>query len=218
MTRRHTLTTTQGRTATMQRGAILLITLVSLVILLLAATALLRSTNTAALIAGNLALRQSSVASSDRAVADAVGVLATYAGTNTTGTSQSVGGGSSSTVDPWQNLASPFNVTSPPYYSNLDPALSLTATSTWQDGVSSQLSAPDASGNQSRYIIQRMCLHANQLPTEIDCMLNYVASQKGSKQTGISEATQNPSNMVFRITVRTVGPRNTVSYTQAFVN
>jgi Tfp pilus assembly protein PilX len=207
MTHRHVMTEVHSNAAT-QRGVILLITLVSLVILLLAATALIRSTNTAALIAGNLALRQSSVASSDRAVSEAVALLATYGQVQT---------------DPWSISSNPFNITAAPYYSTLDPALDLTASSTWQDGTSSALNTPDAGGNQSRYIIQRVCRPGLVVPIvtgtwDTWCLLNYVNIPKGSFQLNKQSVTTPPSNMVFRITVRTIGPRNTISYTQAFVN
>lgn len=190
-----------------QRGVILVITLVSLVVLLLTAIALFRSVDTGTMIAGNLALRQAAVAASDRAVAEAATALTTRQ--------------NSSTANMWVTQAHPINNTdaSISYYSNVDTTLNLTAASTWAaNGPSTDLNAADGGGNQTQYLIQRMCRDANALPLETNCLLNFVDKDNDSKKTGLPPPERPKNSVVYRITVRVSGPKNTVSYTQAFVN
>lgn len=190
-----------------QQGVVLMVTLVSLIILLLTATALFRSVDTSTLIAGNLALRQAAVAAGDKAIADAVTVLANL---------QAAG----AATNQWQVLAHPLNNTNAglAYYSFANPAVNLMADATWADGVSSALSNADRGANRSRYIIQRMCRTENQLPTSEDCLLNFIDKDDDSKKTGSGTVARDKNSVVYRITARVTGPRNTVSYVQAFVN
>jgi type IV pilus assembly protein PilX len=189
-----------------QGGVVLMVTLVSLVILLLAAIALFRSVDTSTLIAGNLALKQASLAAGDRGVVDAVTVL---------NAKQVAGGG---TV--WFTPGHPLNNTdaASAFYSNMDPALNLMADTTWVDGVSSAESAADRGGNTTRYIIQRMCSDPNVDPTPDKCLLNAVNKKNDSMKAGGPKAEKAAANVMYRITIRITGPRNTVSYSQVFVN
>ena len=81
--------------------------------------------------------------------------------------------------------------------------------------------ATDAAGNQVSYVIHRMC-DATGDPSSINCVRvtssggATSASSKGAAAFG-SYAISTPSQAFFRITVRVIGPRNTVSYVQAVV-
>ena len=82
----------------------------------------------------------------------------------------------------------------------------------------------DASGNTSRYVIQRMCRVAYTIIPYAGCLFsspvqdnngqNIPLPQDICQGAGCPVAGQTPQ---IRITARTTGPRNTVSYVQAFV-
>lgn len=200
--------------AARQRGIILFFTLIALLAISLAAVALVRSTDTSTMIAGNLTFKQSATASADAGVEAAIGWLAATEAAN-------------STVNVLNNPAHPFNNDAPAagYYSSLNPALSVT------DGIGiqwnntdSMLAGTDAQGNTTRYVIQRMCRTANTPIQAANCLFSSALEDKNGQAIplpqevcvgpGCPAAGQTPQ---IRITSRTTGPRNTVSYVQAFV-
>jgi hypothetical protein len=113
------------------------------------------------------------------------------------------------------------------YYSSLDPAKSLTASTgtrfVW-DNTDSVALAADSSGNITRYVIQRMCRTPAVAIKDANCLFSGAIldtnnqaiplPQEICKGAGCPVAGQTPQ---IRITSRTVGPKNTLSYVQAFV-
>lgn len=216
-----------------QRGVVLFFTLIALLAMSLAAVALIRSVDTGTLIAGNLAFKQSATSSGDAGIETAIAWLATVEAAN-------------SGLNVLTNTAHPFNVTDlatrPGYYSNADPALDLFADATWDNDINdsndtslnSVVVGTDGSGNKTRYIIQRMCRTANALPSGLeqpllvpprtDCLFSGALQDNSGQHiplpqevcqgAGCPVAGQAPQ---IRITARTTGPKNTVSYVQAFV-
>jgi hypothetical protein len=213
-----------------QRGVILFFALISLLAIMLAAVALIRSVDTSTLIAGNLAFRQAATTSGDAGTEAAVLWLANA-------------NAASAPANVLTNPAHPFNIDnggpvgspfySPGYWSSLNPNLSLTATSgtriNWNDTDSVLVTPdPDSSGNSIRYVIQRMCNTANLTPVETPQVNNCLYSgplvsvngqaiplpQQICQGPGCPPQGQSPQ---IRITSRITGPRNTVSYVQAFV-
>lgn len=196
-----------------QRGAALLFTLIALVAMTIAALALVRSVDTATLIAGNLAFRQSTTASGDGGVEDAVAALSLIREANIA-------------KNVYMDATHGFNVTNAEagYYSNLDLGLDIRADSTWVDGVSSP-EAADTTGNRYRYIIQRMCREGDQVITRQNCLFSEGEVDNDGMAiplpsdicdtSGCGTAGQAPQ---YRITVRVTGPKNTVSYIQALVH
>ncbi len=210
--------------AVKQRGVVLFFALISLLAIMLAAVALIRSVDTSTLIAGNLAFKQAATTSGDAGTEAAVTWLAAVDAANN---AKSV----------LTNTTHAFNIDSASagYYSSVNPNLSLTASSglriQWTDDDSVLvLPDPDASGNSVRYVIQRMCRNANvpifpPPPAPIaDCLFsgalqdtngkNIPLPQDICKGDGCPVAGQTPQ---IRITSRITGPRNTISYVQAFV-
>jgi len=198
-----------------QRGVVLFFALIALVVMSLAAVALIRSVDTSTLIAGNLAFRQAATTSGDAGVESAVAAMAAMQTAMDTA-------GSKLFIDP----AAVLNVTDAAngfYSSSVTPALNLTDSAIWVDG-SSKLVATDASGNTIRYIIQRMCRNPDSLPLTSNCMLSAPIPDANQKTVPLPQeicigadcptAGQVPQ---YRITSRTEGPANTVSYIQAFV-
>lgn len=197
-----------------QRGVVLFFALIALVAISLAAVALIRSVDTSTMIAGNLAFKQAATASSDAGSEAAMNWLATVQAAN-------------NGLNVLSNPAHPFNVNNPAagYYSGVNPAASLTdGTGIQWTNADSALVGTDATGNTVRYVIQRMCRNANQPIQTADCLFSGAAIDKNGKSiplpqdictgAGCPVAGQAP---LTRITVQTKGPRNTVSYIQAFV-
>lgn len=200
--------------AMQQRGVVLFFTLIALLAMSLAAVALIRSVDTSTMIAGNLAFKQSATASGDAGIDAAVTWLAGIEAAN-------------NTINVLNDPGHPFNITDlatrPGYHSSADPALDLTADATWDD-VNNVLVGTDGSGNTVRYIIQRMCRNANQAVQNADCLFSGAEEdtsgqaiplpQEVCEGDGCPVAGQTPQ---IRITARATGPKNTVSYVQAFV-
>jgi type IV pilus assembly protein PilX len=199
---------------------VLFFALISLLAIMLAAVALIRSVDTSTMIAGNLAFKQSATTSADAGTEAAITYLAGIEAANTT-------------KNVLTDATHPFNIDNPTagYYSSLNPLLSLTATSgtriDWSATGSSAQSvhlAADSSGNTTSYVIQRMCRTPNVAITTADCLFsgalqdtngqNIPLPQEICKGAGCPAAGQTPQ---IRITSRTTGPKNTISYVQAFV-
>src|SRR4051812_23289025 len=199
-----------------QRGVALFFALVCLIAIMLAAVVLVRSVDTSTLISGNLAFQQSATASGDAGTEAAMAWLATV---ETANVAKNV------LTDPSHG----FNVDDGArgYYSSLNPAKSLTASTgtrfLW-DNTDSVLLPADSSGNITRYVIQRMCRTPNVAIKDANCLFtgaiqdtngqNIPLPQEICKGAGCPVAGQTPQ---IRITSRTTGPKNTLSYVQAFV-
>ena len=203
-----------------QRGVALFFAMICLVAIMLAAVTLIRSVDTSTMISGNLAFQQSATASGDGGSEAAIIALSF---------TQANDGGKNVLND----ASHPFNVDSPTtgYYASLNPALSLTASSgacgtariCWTAADSVTLAA-DASGNTVSYIVQRMCSASGVAVQATNCLFSGAAldnnkqniplPQEICKGAGCPVAGQTPMN---RITTKVVGPKNSLSYVQAFV-
>lgn len=174
-----------------QKGVVLFVALIALVVLSLAAVALIRSVDTNTIIAGNLSFKQSSLLSADRGAEAAIKWLSTQ--TN-------------------DDLAD--DILANGYYATmLEDAKDLVDAS----GVSGTIANPDVSGNSITYVIQRLCRTLG-LPTP-DQLVNSCSTGPSENKNDLSEMgqeSQTQSGMVYRITVKVIGPRNTVTYIQTF--
>ena len=196
--------------AVKQRGVVLFLALVALVALSLAAVALIRSVDTSTLIAGNIAFKQSATNSADAGVESAIAWLAGVQSAN-------------SNINVLTNAAHPFNITNAAngYYSNAN-TIDLFADATWN--ISTIPAVNDSSGNTIRYIIERMCRNADVAIQNADCLFSDAVKDKNDNNVPVPQdvcdgdgcpvAGQTPQ---IRITARATGPKNSVSYVQAFV-
>lgn len=219
------ISTAQGRPAPLkrlkQRGIVLFFALIALLVLSLAAVALIRSVDTSTIIAGNLAFKQSATSSGDTGIEAAMTwLLATQAANNT--------------INILTDESHAFNLDDQAhgYYSSVHddatkPAyVNLFDGSTWAGTKSVLVGAdPDpVTGNTTRYIIQRLCRNANKAVKDGNCLFSGAVQDKDGQQVklpqevcngpGCPTAGQTP---MIRITSRVTGPKNTVSYVQAFV-
>ncbi len=193
-----------------QRGMVLFLALLAIVIMSLAAVALIRSVDTGTLIAGNLAFKRAANSSGDGGTERAITWL----------TATQTANNAKNAVN---DTTHTFNITNTAvgYYSNLDPALDLYASSTW---TAAPTVPSDGTGNTVQYIMQRMCRTANVAVKDADCLFSgpledtngqaIPIPQQICEGPGCPAAGQTPQ---IRITVRTTGPKNTISYLQAFV-
>ncbi len=202
-------TYTPARGPKKQDGATLFFALIGLVILLLAGAALVRTVDTTSIIAGNLSFRMSATASGDR------GMEAAMVWLNTTMTASGAPVGSQQAINDGL-AATTTSIPASGYYSSTGEVADLFADATWANGVSRNLGGDDG-GNSVRYIIERMCRNANTLPGTDHCIYTELTFAE-SKQAGEDPpAYRSDKALIFRITARVEGPRNTVSYIQGFV-
>jgi Tfp pilus assembly protein PilX len=215
-----------------QRGLVLFLALIALVIMSMAAVALIRSVDTNTLIAGNVAFKQAATTSADAGVEAAIIMLVGMR-------DDPANAGKQPISDPTHT----FNVTNtaarPGYFSNADPALILTSAATWtganvvnvtwdsagvakSDGTGT--ATTDNSGNAIQYIVQRMCRTANVQIQNADCLFGTPPNDLGSHSVPLPKNICNgdgcpPSGATpqMRITVRVVGPKLASSYIQTFV-
>jgi len=201
------------KSAVRQRGVVLFFALIALVAMSLAAVALIRSVDTSTLIAGNLAFKQSATRAGDGGIEAAITWMATVQAAN-------------ASLNVLNDATHPFNIDAPAsgYYSSLDDAtFDVANEADWTD-ANSVLVGTDQSGNELRYVIQRVCRTANQPVQSAGCLFAGVPEVKDGQHVkppqefcdgaGCPPAGQTPQN---RITARAAGPRNSVSYVQAFV-
>ncbi|HSC96121.1 MAG TPA: hypothetical protein VLC73_14230 [Burkholderiales bacterium] len=186
------------------RGAVLFIALIVLVAMTLAGIAIMRSVDTATLIAGNLAFKQGTVASSDNGIEQAYQwLIANRAALSLDNLPQGYNSGYATPV--W------------------------TTAGAWANAVTV---GTDAAGNTISYVVHRMCNCADTLyngtsatcPQGNQCALDNPTgtgtppppAQGESFSVGSPGYLQDP-RVYYRITVRSQGPRNTVSYIQSMV-
>ncbi len=190
-----------------QRGAVLFIALIVLVAMSLAGLAMMRGVDTGAMIANNLAFKSGATMAADAGIEAARTWLTANTGATLYNNKPAVtnGGG---------------------YFASWQEGLDFTkgdadATNDFDWTANSIALAADAGGNQVSYVIHRMCdLEGD--PASRNCIRvtnssgSTASSSKGAAAFG-SYAISSPSQAFFRITVRVIGPRNTVSYVQAVV-
>jgi type IV pilus assembly protein PilX len=186
-----------------QQGVVLMMALIVLVAMTLAGIALMRSVDTATVIAGNLAFQQAATNSGDIGTETAVAWLEA----NNTGTYLH------------------NNVYAQGYAAQRqDPTLGQSWDSFWTTvlvptGQVVTLAQDTTTGNTVSYTIQRLCnSQGDPVSIGVDCAVPQTAgsSSGSSKGAGVVALLYN-SAIYYRITSRVAGPRRSVSYVQAIV-
>jgi len=198
-----------------QRGTMLIIALIVLVAMTLAGIATMRSVDTATVLAGNIAFRQSALNAADQGIQAGFALLST-ALTNPA---------ADLTQDGMKlGLAGYYSSASP-----TEPNWSDPATWTNPDHKAVQLNggAPDSAGNVVWFIAERLCEVPNCKAGEI-CLgkpANTCGSSPGARSlsregddnfrvTGALNPIPQPH---YRVTARSVGPRNSIAIVQTLV-
>jgi hypothetical protein len=201
----HTHSRTFDRRA--QRGVVLFIALLVMVALSLAGIALIRSVDTATIVAGNLAFKQAAASAVDRGFEQAVEALF-----NPVATPNPV------IADKLNDLKAQNYFASVRLKGGSIPEIpdELQSNSAFAAaGLNTGLVPVDAAGNKSFYVIERMC--ANPGPAVgSNCNLSDIAlgADAGTQHY---EGLVRPGDAFYRVTVRVEGPRNTVAYAQAIL-
>lgn len=177
-----------------QQGVVLFISLIMLVAMTLAGIALIRSVDTANLIAGNLAFRQGATLAADSGVESARTWLLT------------------------QNTATLSNDSAANGYYSFTPPVASWEQYDWQN-LSIAMPAADAAGNQVRYVVHRLCALTGS-PTGAGNNCLTTTTTGGGQGSSMGAGVQNVSGTAvyyYRITSRVIGPRNTASYVQTLI-
>lgn len=182
-----------------QQGVVLFFALISLVILTLAGLAIMRSVDTATLIAGNIAFRQSAAQAGDYGVEDARTWLMNR---SISELSQNNGGGAYNWY--WANWQDTFD---PHVYDWNNAAFTMNST---------------YAGNTVSYVIHRMCQYAGDYTDpNTYCLTAQLSATPGNSNRvsgyGGSAAVNASVAPYYRITVRVSGPRNTQVFVQSVV-
>ncbi len=197
--------------AARQRGMVLFIALIVLVAMTLAGIALVRSVDTANVIAGNLAFKQATLQAGDLGVEAAVTALPTI-----------IAGGVDTDLTPAASSTNPNYW----YYASRRTTDAYGVPTTQQFGAAGTATAigwsqvPVASttaGNSVQFVIDRLCQGPPPV-TDImgSCFAEAAAGGSGSKKAGAQIFSATPT-VYYRVTARITGPRNTTSMVQAIL-
>ncbi len=204
---------------TRQDGVVLMVALIILVAMTLAGVALIRSVDTANVIAGNLAFHQSATNAGERGTEQAVNWLADKVHNEPTALYDDkkldqgylASWGDDPAAGKWDD-----------FWKNIPAKEKRLAT---PGGGSAQCPEPgdnsgaDAAGNTVCYVVQRLCTKAGKPNTpDNPCTQPPPSANSGGSQSGGSGPGPAASKQVYyRITTRIEGPRRTVSYLQTIV-
>lgn len=201
------------RPASRQRGVVLLFSLIALVVMLIVAAGLVRSFNSSLFSAGNLGFKRDLQNQSERAVDK---VLAEFRGT-----------GSLSTPTLRKNLLKTSNYSASMLTTNaqgVPDALQNDTTFTAVGVTSNDISVPEMNV-ALRYVVDRLCatdgdettlgpdvcrLSDNAVPAGTD-----EGNWQGPERTINGKAGAVPRSVVYRLSIRVTGPRNTQSFFQS---
>ena len=198
-----------------QRGVVLFIALIALVVMSLAAVALIRSVDTNSLISGNLAFKQSATISADSGLESAVAWLSGNASVLTV----------TNAVKGYYAKCSTFDAVG-----DATCAAKNLLTTQWVPGTNSSYATGtditaagvDLSGNTIEYIIQRMC-DTEGTPDDVTVHCLYGGANADPSSTRVKSSPESGAPLAsvpspaYRVTAKVTGPKNTVSFIQAFV-
>jgi type IV pilus assembly protein PilX len=182
-----------------QRGLVLLVVLVVLVLMFLAGLGVMRAADTANVISGNFSFQQAAVQASDRAITDALTVIANR-----------VAGGAGNTDVSNQYLATRATA--------LD-ARGIPTSIDWDDvscvtekGAVIADCAADTGNFRVQYMVERMCLSNPSFAdiNDIRAKCEYEASATGLSASSIG--------LRYRVLIRVRGPRGTESWFEAMLS
>ena len=192
-----------GRAAPNQRGVVMLVTLLALVIMLVGAVALVRSFNSSLFMAGNLAFKRDLVNQAERAAAVVRGRLAT--------------GGSLGTLAARSSSSTALNYSASMLATNDQgiPLALLNSTNFAAVATTANDIAVASQGVTVRYVLDRLC---NAVGSEItltsaNCTVGPTPDARGGSASDLNVATLRPQ-VLYRLSIRVDGPRNTQAFFQ----
>lgn len=213
-----------------QRGVVLLIALIVLVAMTLAAIGMMRSVDTTTVIAGNVAFKQTTLQSADQGISTAYNTLLSIASVGTDKAVLNSNNGAACPAGVSAYLCSGGNINFPGYRATplnacevMNTCVGLpwwTQPANWNGAPS--VTVADANGNTLAtvsYLIHRMCTTADLASNDPNNLCQTYqetgAAAPGSHAVGSFVFTN--MSVFYRITSRSVGPRNTLAYSQSLV-
>ncbi|MDP2229727.1 hypothetical protein [Methylotenera sp.] len=187
--------------AAKQSGVVLFITLVALVIMLIASVALIRSTDTNLLISGSLAFKRDVVNQAERSMPSirtkfTSGVLSTSA---------------SKQVN---------SIVNDNYYATIQPSSALGIPNVLLNTTTFDVAMPNnnityaGGGITIRYVIDRMCLATGEISPS-NCTISKAGTDLGGGKKQILGKLSGEDGVVYRISLRATGPKNTEAFMQS---
>ena len=208
-----------------QNGIVLFIALIALLVISLTAVALIRTVDTATAIAGNLAFKQAATSAGEGAAIEANSWLVAQAAIVPVAPANGPLDSNDLTRGYYAALSTSNTTPNVLRYATTDNLMAPTTWGTANSRAFNDWSTNDNSGNQIRYIIERMCRRTG--PPEADTVLNpgqgcVVGPEEdnGDDKGACTGNCPEPTKLVqpvYRITARVQGPRDTMSYIQTFV-
>jgi Tfp pilus assembly protein PilX len=188
-----------------ERGIVVFVALIAVVLLSLAAVALMRSVHTSTMVVGNLAFRQAaqvlSAAAVERAIYEMFPPSAVIADLTVHDTARNY----FASIQPNQDR----NGVPRPLQG--DPAVNYAP-------LGAQVITDNPTGNVARYVVERMCDDdaIGMAATQKDCEM-IPPKQSAAKETQLKKGITLPRIPYYRVTVRVDGPGNSVAYSQAMI-
>ena len=180
-----------------QRGVVLFIALIVLVVMSLAGIALSRSVETSLGIVGNLAFRKSALHGTDKAVAEAISWIDNNRG--------------------MLNRPGEVDALTTGYY--FSPAKAKGTDDAWLATYWTNAFdvGADAMGNQLTYKIERMCEDSTKAYADTNCALGKPPTQgQGNSYDATKYQFKAPPPLIFRRSARSVGPKRATSIVQVY--
>ena len=189
-----------------QRGIVVFVALIAVVLMSLAAVGLMRSVHTNTMVVGNLAFRQAAQAMATSAVEKALYDM--FAPTRT------IADAELKSDDLTRNYLATYQFSDDQYGV---PTVLQGDLSAYPGAA--QVITDSASGNTARYIVERMCrpgIAAEPLLMMKHCEM-IPPKQSIGKETELKKGIPLPRIPYYRMTVRVDGPGNSVAYSQAML-
>lgn len=197
------LSTVSSRTGRMQRGVVMVVTLLALAVMLIGAVALVRSFNTSLFTAGNLAFKRDLANQAERAAAAAL--------------TQFEAGGALGTMAERAASSTAVNYSAQMLPTNAQgiPTALLDATAFAAVGVADNDITVADQGVTLRYVVDRLCNNTGSevTLTSANCTVGPTPDARGGSASDLNVATLQ-SQVLYRLSVRVDGPRNTQAFFQ----
>lgn len=195
---------TQQNLSKHQRGVVLPVTLISLIIMLIASVALIRSTDNSLLSAGHISFKRDIINQAERAIPDIRNrfILSTGALNKPTNRQENL-------------LSSNYYASAQPTNNNGIPTV-LIDTSEFDGKFSSNNIVDSTAGVTIRYLIDRLCINTGEVDIANCAMVSSTTDTGGdAMQLGNEGKASGADVPVYRISIRVTGPRNTEAFIQS---
>jgi Tfp pilus assembly protein PilX len=184
-----------------QRGVVLIYALVAMVLLMVSGLALVRGMGTSVAISGNFALRRDLLNEGEQGVVSAESMFTTGALATVAARTAAV---------PAANYSPTTLATD-----NNGIPLALLSDTTFAGVGSTANDLTPENGVTVRYVIDRLCVAGTTRPVFSDCAA-YTGATKGRGDLR-QNAAGGPFKPVYRITVRVMGPKNSMTFLQTTI-